>query len=60
MIPRRGRIATTDILGRLKSRYGIETTLRTIQRDLIALDKFRVVSRNLAMTSPVVAEDIWI
>lgn len=38
MIPRRGRIATTDILGRLKSEYGIETTLRTIQRDLIALE----------------------
>jgi len=38
MIPRRGRIATTDILGRLKSEYGIETTLRTIQRDLITLE----------------------
>ena len=38
MIPRRGRIATTDILGRLKSGYGIETTLRTIQRDLITLE----------------------
>lgn len=38
MIPRRGRISTTDILSRLKSCYGIETTLRTIQRDLIALE----------------------
>ena len=38
MIPRRGRISTTDILGRLKSGYGIETTLRTIQRDLITLE----------------------
>ncbi len=38
MIPRRGRIATTDILDRLKSGYGIETTLRTIQRDLITLE----------------------
>jgi len=38
MIPRRTRISTTDILGRLKSGYGIETTLRTIQRDLIALE----------------------
>lgn len=38
MIPRRTRISTTDILGRLKSEYGIETTLRTIQRDLITLE----------------------
>jgi len=38
MVPRRGRIATTGILGRLKSEYGIETTLRTIQRDLITLE----------------------
>lgn len=38
MVPRRGRIATTDILGRLKSEYGIETTLRTIQRDLTKLE----------------------
>lgn len=38
MIPRRGRIATTEIRARLQSEYGIETTLRTIQRDLIALE----------------------
>ena len=38
MIPRRGRIATTDILGRLQTEYSIETTLRTIQRDLLALE----------------------
>ena len=38
MIPRRGRIATTEICDRLKSEYGIETTLRTIQRDLITLE----------------------
>jgi predicted DNA-binding transcriptional regulator YafY len=38
MIPRRTRIATTEILDRLKSGYGIETTLRTIQRDLITLE----------------------
>jgi predicted DNA-binding transcriptional regulator YafY len=34
MIPRNRRIATTEILSRLQSEYGIETTLRTIQRDL--------------------------
>ncbi len=38
MIPRRTRISTTEILGHLQSEYGIETTLRTIQRDLIALE----------------------
>ncbi|MEI6703467.1 MAG: WYL domain-containing protein [Deltaproteobacteria bacterium] len=38
MIPRRTRISTTDIRGRLKSEYGIETTLRTVQRDLITLE----------------------
>lgn len=38
MIPRRGRIATTEIRSRLQSEYGIETTLRTIQRDLITLE----------------------
>ncbi len=37
MIPRRRRIATTEIRSRLQSEHGIETTLRTIQRDLIAL-----------------------
>jgi predicted DNA-binding transcriptional regulator YafY len=38
MIPRRTRISTTEIRDRLQSGYGIETTLRTIQRDLIALE----------------------
>jgi predicted DNA-binding transcriptional regulator YafY len=38
MIPRRTRISTTEIRERLKSGYGIETTLRTIQRDLITLE----------------------
>jgi len=38
MIPRHGKITTTEICERLKSGYGIETTLRTIQRDLIALE----------------------
>ncbi len=38
MIPRRARISTTDIHERLQSGYGIETTLRTIQRDLITLE----------------------
>lgn len=38
MIPRRVRISTTEIRERLKSGYGIETTLRTIQRDLITLE----------------------
>ncbi|HBA72603.1 MAG TPA: hypothetical protein DCZ63_10610 [Geobacter sp.] len=38
MIPRRVRISTTEIRERLKSEYGIETTLRTVQRDLITLE----------------------
>ena len=38
MIPRRTRISTPEIRERLKSGYGIETTLRTIQRDLITLE----------------------
>jgi len=38
MIPRRTRISTTEIHERLKSGHGIETTLRTIQRDLITLE----------------------
>ncbi len=38
MIPRRGRIATTEIRARLQTEYGIETTLRTIQRDLVTLE----------------------
>lgn len=39
MIPRIGRISTVEIRNRLKNQYGIETTLRTIQRDLIALEQ---------------------
>lgn len=39
MIPRKSRIATTTIWDRLSSEYGIETALRTIQRDLIALER---------------------
>jgi hypothetical protein len=39
MIPRRGRIATTDIRSRLQSDYSIETTLRTVQRDLNELSR---------------------
>lgn len=38
MIPRRGKIATTEIRSRLQTEYGIETTLRTIQRDLLTLE----------------------
>lgn len=38
MIPRQGKITTTAICDRLKAEYGIETTLRTIQRDLITLE----------------------
>lgn len=37
MIPRKTRIATTEILSRLDSEHGIQTTLRTLQRDLNAL-----------------------
>ena len=39
MIPSRSRIATLTILDRLISEYGIEITLRTIQRDLIDLEQ---------------------
>ena len=39
MIPRRSRIATSDILQRLNSEYTIETTIRTIQRDLHELSR---------------------
>lgn len=39
MIPRRGRIATTDILGRLKSEHGIEPDIRTVQRNLNDLSR---------------------
>lgn len=38
MIPRKSRISTTEIHERLRSEYGIETTLRTVQRDLITLE----------------------
>jgi predicted DNA-binding transcriptional regulator YafY len=38
MIPRRTRISTNEIRERLIGEYGIETTLRTIQRDLITLE----------------------
>lgn len=46
MIPRRGTgIATTEIQSRLKAEDGIETTLRTIQRDLIDLETlFPIIS----------------
>jgi predicted DNA-binding transcriptional regulator YafY len=37
MIPRKGRISTCTILDRLASEYGIDTTLRTVQRDLVSL-----------------------
>lgn len=37
MIPRKGRISTGTILDRLASEYGIDTTLRTVQRDLVSL-----------------------
>lgn len=39
MIPRLGRIASTEILSRLKSEYGIEPDLHTIQRDLVNLSR---------------------
>ena len=39
MVPRRGRISTTDILSRLKSEYDIEIDLRTVQRDLVDLSR---------------------
>jgi len=44
MIPRKGKIATRTICDRLKTEYGIETTLRTIQRDLVTLEasKFQI------------------
>jgi len=38
MFPARGKISTTTLRDRLASEYGIETTLRTIQRDLISLE----------------------
>lgn len=39
MVPRRGRISTTDILSRLKTEYDIEIDLRTVQRDLVDLSR---------------------
>lgn len=39
MVPRRGRISTTEILSRLKSEYDIEIDLRTVQRDLVDLSR---------------------
>lgn len=38
MIPYRRRMSTTDILSRLETEFGITTTLRTIQRDLVNLE----------------------
>jgi len=37
MIPRNTRIATPEILARLGSEYNIETTIRTVQRDMLDL-----------------------
>ena len=34
MIPRNKRIATPEILARLGSEYNIDTTIRTVQRDM--------------------------
>jgi hypothetical protein len=47
MIPRRGRIATIDIQSRLQSENCIETTLRTVQRDL----------NELSLTFPLECDD---
>ncbi len=38
MFPPRGKVSTTTIRDRLISEYGIETSLRTIQRDLVSLE----------------------
>ncbi|MBT0664507.1 WYL domain-containing protein [Geobacter pelophilus] len=38
MFPPRGKISTTTILNRLINEYGIEASLRTIQRDLVSLE----------------------
>lgn len=48
MIPRKGRISTISIRDRLELEYGITTTLRTVQRDLIALEasKFPLICDN--------------
>ncbi|HIJ87486.1 MAG TPA: WYL domain-containing protein [Desulfuromonadales bacterium] len=39
MIPRRGRISTTEIQGRLKAEHSITIELRTVQRDLVDLSR---------------------
>lgn len=38
MFPTRGKVSTTTIRDRLINEYGIETSLRTIQRDLVSLE----------------------
>jgi predicted DNA-binding transcriptional regulator YafY len=38
MFPPRGKVSTTTIRDRLINEYGIETSLRTIQRDLVSLE----------------------
>src|SRR5689334_20157446 len=38
MFPPRGKISTTSIRDRLAKEYGIEASLRTIQRDLVSLE----------------------
>ncbi|MBV5339778.1 MAG: WYL domain-containing protein [Deltaproteobacteria bacterium] len=46
MVPRRGRISTPEILTRLSSEYNIDTTLRTVQRDM----------QDLSLTFPLVCD----
>ena len=46
MVPRRGRIATPEILARLGSEYNIDTTIRTVQRDM----------QDLSLTFPLVCD----
>lgn len=38
MFPTRGKISTTTIRDRLNTEYGIDASLRTIQRDLVSLE----------------------
>ncbi|MBT1070674.1 helix-turn-helix transcriptional regulator [Pelotalea chapellei] len=38
MFPQRGKLSTTVIHERLKNEFGIDTSLRTIQRDLVSLE----------------------
>lgn len=38
MFPPRGKVSTTTLRDKLASEYGIETSLRTIQRDLVSLE----------------------